>query len=64
MADDPKRPTYEEQQRQIIALDLRAKEILAELNANLRADRRAVDAGMARMDRIEADIAELKKRIG
>ncbi len=59
MADDAdeKRRLGDELRRQ-------GSEMAAQLLADIARDQRAVDATNRRLDRIEADIAELKKKLG
>ena len=54
----------DEKRRQLEEIDRQNSEQLAQLNADIARDQRAVDATNRRLDRIEADIAELKKKIG
>ena len=53
-----------DQKRRLEQIDRQNSEMLAQLNADIARDQRAVDATNRRLDRIEADIAELKKKIG
>ena len=53
-----------DQKRRLEEIDRQNSEMLAQLNADIARDQRAVDATNRRLDRIEADIAELKKKIG
>ena len=54
----------DDKRRRIEEIDRQNSEMLAQLNADIARDQRAVDATNRRLDRIEADIAELKKKIG
>jgi peptidoglycan hydrolase CwlO-like protein len=54
----------DDQKRRLEEIDRQNSEMLAELNADIARQQGAVDATNRRLDRIEADIAELKKKIG
>ncbi len=54
----------DEKRRLIDELDRQSSEMLAQLNADIARDQRAINATNRRLDRIEADVAELKKKIG
>ena len=53
-----------DQKRRLQEIDRQNSEMLAELNADIARQQCAVDATNRRLDRIEADIAELKRKIG
>ena len=55
--------TYDpaENRCRLAEIDRRNSEMLAQLNADIARDQRAIDATNRRLDRIEADVAELKK---